>query len=116
MPFDRSRATLVEILDNVNLAEEFVRNVSADELANDVMRFHATTRVLEIISEASRRLPVEMKARHPEVPWNQIAGAGNVYRHGYDVVAPEIVWNTAHDGLTTLRRAVEIELGRPAAT
>jgi uncharacterized protein with HEPN domain len=39
------------------------------------------TRCLEIISEASRRLPESLKARHPEIPWKQIAGAGNVYRH-----------------------------------
>ena len=76
-----------------------------------MMRFHATTRVLEIISEASRRLPDELKARYPDVPWRQIADAGNVYRHGYDVVEPRVILETAQTGLTALRRAVEAELG-----
>jgi hypothetical protein len=45
------------------------------------------TRCLEIISEASRRLPEAMKARHPSIAWSDMAGAGNVYRHDYDDVA-----------------------------
>jgi hypothetical protein len=37
-------------------------------------------RCLEIISEASRRLPEALKDRHPSMPWNEMAGAGNIYR------------------------------------
>ena len=61
-------------------------------------------RCLEIISEASRRLSAAAKARHPQVPWRQIAGAGNVYRHGYDSVTLDIVWLTVHDELPVLVR------------
>ncbi len=35
------------------------------------------------ILEASRRLPAEIKARHPEIPWPKVAGIGNVLRHNY---------------------------------
>jgi signal transduction histidine kinase len=37
-------------------------------------------RCLEIISEASRRLPEALKDRHPSMPWKEMAGAGNIYR------------------------------------
>jgi uncharacterized protein with HEPN domain len=47
------------------------------------MRLYALTRCLEIISEASRRLSDEQKARHPEIAWREMAGAGNMYRHDY---------------------------------
>jgi len=52
----------------------------------DRKTFYAVTRALEIISEAARRLPGELRARHPELPWRAIMGAGNIYRHNYDNV------------------------------
>jgi uncharacterized protein with HEPN domain len=70
------------------------------------------TRCLEIISEASRRLPDEMKARHTGIAWKQMAGAGNVYRHDYEDVAAEFVWETVQRALPPLRTAVEQEIAR----
>jgi uncharacterized protein with HEPN domain len=67
-------------------------------------------RCLEIISEASRRLPDELKARHPLVAWKNMAGAGNVYRHDYEDVAASFVWVVLEDHLPPLRTAVEHEL------
>ena len=75
---------------------------------------HAVTRCLEIISEASRRLPNEVKARHPAIPWKQIAGAGNVYRHDYEDVAAEFVWETVERALPPLRTVIEAELKHAA--
>jgi uncharacterized protein with HEPN domain len=66
----------------------------------------------EIISEASRRLPDELKARHPAIAWKQMAGAGNVYRHDYEDVAAEFVWETVQRALPPLRTVIEIELER----
>ena len=112
MPSDRARAALADIIRNIDLAEGFARHLTVEQFTADIQRVYATTRALEIISEASRRMPDDLKARHQAVPWRQIAGAGNVYRHGYDVVAPEVVWQTAKTGFVTLRQAVETELGR----
>ena len=67
-------------------------------------------RALEIISEASRRLPAAMKARHPEIPWRNVAGAGSVYRHDDDDVRQSDVWTTVHKHLPPLLAVVEDEL------
>lgn len=67
-------------------------------------------RCLEIISEASRHVAAEAKGRHPHLPWKQIAGAGNVYRHAYHAVRPEGVWVTVRTALPPLLAAVEAEL------
>lgn len=112
MPSDRASAVLGDIRRNIDLAEGFARNVTVEQFMADILRIYATTRALEIISEASRRLPDDLKARHPDVPWQNIAGAGNVYRHGYDIVVAEVIWQTARTGLAALREAVETELGR----
>jgi len=64
----------------------------------DDLHLYAVTRCLEIISEASRRLPETLKSRHPSIPWREMAAAGNVYRHEYEDVAARTVWRTlTHD-------------------
>jgi uncharacterized protein with HEPN domain len=67
---------------------------------------------LEIISEASRRLPEDLKARHPDIEWKQMAGAGNIYRHNYEDVAAHYVWETVQLALPPLLKVVEDELQR----
>jgi uncharacterized protein with HEPN domain len=68
------------------------------------------TRCLEIISEASRRLPDDLKARHVAIPWKQMAGAGNVYRHDYEDVAARYVWETVQQDLPPLRDVIAREI------
>jgi uncharacterized protein with HEPN domain len=46
---------------------------------------------VEIISEASRRVPARWKQEYPEIPWKQIAGIGNIMRHDYEEVNLEII-------------------------
>ena len=70
----------------------------------------AVERGLDIISEASRHLPDELKQRSPEVPWRQIAGIGNVLRHEYQRVEPRLVWNVARDHLAPLEAVVRAAL------
>lgn len=74
-------ATLREMLRHIDLAEKFALGRSFESLRDDPMPLYAIVRCLEIISEASRRLPDELKARHPQVPWREMAAAGNFYRH-----------------------------------
>jgi uncharacterized protein with HEPN domain len=66
----------------------------------------AVEREIEIISEASRRIPKKLKAAEPSVPWNEIAGIGNVLRHDYETVSDPIVWNVVQEHLPELEAAV----------
>src|SRR5215475_5433704 len=79
---------------------------------DDVRTVYAVTRCLEIISEASRRLPDDLKARHPSIAWKRMAGAGNVYRHDYEDVAAHYLWDTLQRDLRELRVVIEQELSR----
>lgn len=112
MPSDRIGGFLHDIKRNIDLAERFVSGMTVEEFERDVMRVYAVTRSLEIISEASRRLPEDLKARHPHIAWREMAGAGNVYRHGYDDVAARRIWETVRLALPPLRSVVEEELTR----
>jgi uncharacterized protein with HEPN domain len=67
---------------------------------------------LEIVSEASRRLPDELKNRHPEIDWVAIAAAGNVYRHEYEAVDEALIWHTVRYDLAALHGVATAEFDR----
>ena len=73
---------------------------------------YAVVRALEIVSEASRRLPDKLLHRHPEIDWVAIAAAGNVYRHEYESVDEALIWHTIQHDLAALRNVAEEELLR----
>src|ERR1700692_1943106 len=106
------RKWLLDIRDNIRLARAFVEGVDFEAFRDNQLLFYAVTRALEIISEASRRLPDDMKARHPNIPWVEMAGAGNVYRHDYEDVRQRLVWGPVHSRLPALLAAVEQELAK----
>ena len=101
---------LLDIWHNIHLAQKFVDGLSYEQFRDDLRAFYAATRCLEIISEASRRLPPELKERHPSIPWNRVAGAGNVYRHDYEDVEQQLVWQAIQHRLPELLAIVEQEL------
>ncbi len=63
----------------------------------------------EIISEALRRLPDDLKARHPSIAWKDMAGAGNIYPHDYEDVAAQHVWDAVRDAFRTGRQRIGVE-------
>jgi uncharacterized protein with HEPN domain len=63
---------------------------------------HACERGIEIISEASRHIPDDLKATEPNIPWRQIAGIGNVFRHGYETISDRVAWDIIENHLDPL--------------
>jgi uncharacterized protein with HEPN domain len=101
---------LNDILHNIELAENFMAGLDYAAFHSDKLRVYAIIRCLEIISEASRRLPEELKANHPLIEWKEMAAAGNIYPHEYEDVAERRVWSTVQRALPPLRAVVEREL------
>ena len=103
---------------HIDLAASFAAGFDYDAFRADPRTVYAVTRCLEIISEASRRLPDDLKARHPSIAWKQMAGAGNIYRHDYEDVAASYVWITVQNHLPPLRVVIAQELAAldPPAT
>ena len=109
---EKDSGTLRDILRHIDLAEQFVPGHDYESLRDDLQALYAVIRSLEIISEASRRLSDELKARHAGIPWREMAAAGNFYRHNYEDVTPRRVWKTLRENLPPLRAAVDQELKR----
>lgn len=118
MPFlssERDYDACEDIIANTEAALRFTAGMTFVAFEADQKTHYAVVRCLEIISEASRRLSAEMKARHPGLPWRDIADAGNFYRHGYRRVALDIVWQTVHDQLNPIVAVCLAELSRSPA-
>jgi uncharacterized protein with HEPN domain len=103
---------LQDILHHLDLIQQFTQQQEYENFRLDTLRIYAVTRCLEIISEASRRLSDELKARHPGIAWKEMAAAGNVFRREYEEVSVERLWDTMQLALPPLRTVVLIELGR----
>jgi uncharacterized protein with HEPN domain len=93
---EKESGALRDMLRHIDLAEQFARSHNYQSLRDDLKALYAIIRSLEIISEASRRLSDELKARNPDIPWREMAAAGNFYRHNYEDVTPRRVWKTVH--------------------
>ena len=109
MPSKEASRALLDILHNIALAIEWTQNMTLQDFESDLLTFYATTRALEIISEATRRLPNDLILRHSEIPWRD---TGNFYRHNYDRIIEEYVWSTVMQSLPSLLLVVKSELDR----
>jgi uncharacterized protein with HEPN domain len=107
---DATGRWLNDIGHHIAVAQTFIEGMSYEAFCDDLRTTYAVIRCLEIISEASRRLPDDLKARHPAIAWKNMAGAGNIYRHDYEDVAASFVWVVLRDHLPALRTVIEQEL------
>ena len=110
MPSKNPAQRLADIIENIDAIHTFTAELDLPAFRADRKTVYAVVRALEIVSEASRRLPTELLRRHPEIDWAAVAAAGNVYRHEYDAVDESLLLHTVRHSLTALRRAAEEEL------
>lgn len=110
MPSKNPAQRLRDIVENVDAVHEFTARMDYTDFASDRKTLYAVIRALEIISEATRRLPAELKARHPEIDWMAVAAAGNVFRHEYEGVDVSLIWHTVRNDLGPLRTVAAREL------
>jgi uncharacterized protein with HEPN domain len=87
-----------------------IRSVTAGQNAKDFAASWVTKRAVEhallIIAEAAKHIPPSMKESRPEVLWQKIHGLGNMLRHEYRRIDPDILWSVVEDHVEPLDRAV----------
>ncbi|MGH7813128.1 MAG: HepT-like ribonuclease domain-containing protein [Candidatus Binataceae bacterium] len=101
---------LEDIIEAIERISEALGDVPLDRFESNWQNQWLVERGVEIVSEASRRIPDELKSRHPEIPWPKVAGIGNVLRHGYENVSAPILWKLIREDLPILERACREEL------
>lgn len=104
-----SIARLTDVLEAIDLLTSEMAGVTLQAFEPDKRKRWLVERGIEIISEASRHLDPELKARHPQIPWTKVAGIGNVIRHDYERLAHDILWHVVRTDLPELERVCRLE-------
>lgn len=95
-----------DILEACAKIRRFVDGMTYDAFAGDELRQDAVIRNLEIIGEAAGKLPGDVTAKAPQIPWRLIRDMRNVLAHAYFGVSLEVVWDTATNQIEELEKAV----------
>ncbi|MEO5359820.1 MAG: DUF86 domain-containing protein [Nitrospirota bacterium] len=103
-------ARLVDIIEAIELIRTEINGLTLHVFEKNRSKQWLVERGIEIISEASRHLPDELKSRHPNIPWLKVAGIGNVLRHDYERVAHDVLWSVVYDDLPPLEKVCREEL------
>jgi uncharacterized protein with HEPN domain len=106
---------LTDIIEAIERIHVVLVDLPLDAFENDWQRQWLVERGVEIISEASRHLTDELKARHPEIPWDKVAGIGNILRHDYESIAAPVLWKLAQGDLSLLEKVCREELATELA-
>ena len=101
---------LTDIVEAMERIRSVISGRSLEEFEDSWELQWVVERGVQIISEASRHLSSELKARHPEIPWMKVAGIGSVLRHDYERISPDIIWKLATVDLPILDAVCREEL------
>jgi uncharacterized protein with HEPN domain len=102
----RVDVVLDDILDAIAAIEEAVAGYDRGRFGSAGFLQRGVERSLEIISEAVRHLPDELLALRPDIAWSDVRAIGNLIRHEYWRVDPDILWTVITDDLPALHAAL----------
>ncbi len=77
--------------------------MSYDDFSRDKKTIYAVVRGLEIIGEAVKKVPKELRESYPDIPWKRIAGMRDKLIHEYFGVDIEVVWKTVREDIPYLK-------------
>ena len=97
---------LNDILDSIVKIGKFIENLSFYEFQVDEKTQYAVIRALEIIGEASKKIPIEIKETSSNIPWREISGMRDKLIHDYFGVDTEVVWKTATENILSLENSI----------
>lgn len=100
------RPYLDDILAAIEGVEDVIANKTVEDYTSSWLLRRGVERGIEIISEASRRIPENLRNAQPQIPWKRILGIGNVLRHDYKLVADAAIYEVATKDLAPLKAAI----------
>ncbi len=98
---------LEDILKECNYLLDRSRDLTYERFIRDEDLKRAFIRSLEIIGEATKKIPQEIRIKYPDIPWREIAGMRDKLIHEYFGISYEIVWETIKEDIPFLKRKIE---------
>jgi len=95
------------MIDNANKAISFIAGLNRSDFDQDEQLRLAVTHLLQIVGEAARRVSVEFREAHPEIPWKAIVGMRSKVVHDYFSVDDDVIWDTIKNDLPDLVKELE---------
>ena len=96
-----------DILAAIASIENFITSMDYESFHDDDKTLSAVIRKLEIIGEAVKQLPDEIRQSYPEIPWKQVAGMRDKLIHSYFGVDAHMVWQTIMNRLPALKKTLQ---------
>lgn len=97
---------LGHMLDEIDAIISATRGIAAETVMADYVTTRAVERAIQIVSEAAKQLPQEVRALDPDVPWPEIVGIGNLLRHEYYRIKTSEIKAILTEHLPRLRPAI----------
>jgi len=104
---------LSDILEARERILEYTKGMTYKDFAKSNITVDAVVCNLEVIGEAARKLPSEIKAKSPEIEWRKIAGLRNILTHEYFGINTQIVWDVVENKLEPLSNTCKRLLENP---
>lgn len=96
-----------DILESIEKIENYIGGLEYEEFSKNTMVIDAVIRNLEIIGEASKYVPDDVRDNYPEIPWKRMIGLRNIVIHEYFGVDIEIVWRIITINLQEVKPFIE---------
>jgi len=98
---------LSDILEAISAIERFVEGISFEEFRANDEKSSAVIRKFEIIGEATKALPEDLKEKYPDIPWKEMAGFRDKLIHFYFGIKYELVWQALKKRLPQLQSLIQ---------
>ena len=106
MPRDY-KVSLEDILEAAQKIRGYTEGLSETTFSADSKTLDAVVRNLEIIGEAVKKIPNDIRSAYPEADWKKIAGLRDILIHEYFGIDPEIIWDILQHKLPALEQQVK---------